>query len=241
MVVKASSAAYSIFWVFADGDEPCKCCSAFGAMEEGEWYCTSQNRSWAIVDEPIDTWGDLVERDFAEAEERMTNAQKAERQAKEEASAAERGLSLEASRMFNYAESQKLLNSRGKGKERRIGKVDEPCKFLYCDEHAPKSQWTTNAKGERCAPLRKSLTGSECWAHEYRHPKTKALMKPHTCKRLHPNEDGWRVEWNMNRTFRVAPPSAADGFFAQRMAVEPVPQPAPQRFAFTQKVDNSAW
>jgi len=243
----ASSAAYSPFWVFSDdGDEPCRCCGAAKAMDGGLWVCEAQDRYWTVVDEPEKLWGDLNEEAFAEDEARMTAPEKAKRLRMEMALAAERGLTLEASRMFSYAESQKLLNSRGKGRDRHIGKVDEPCKFLYCDEKAPKGQWTTNAKGERCAPVRAALTGSECWAHMYRHPKTGALMTPHTCKRLHPGEPGWRPEWHLNRTFRVAPPTKADSFFAARMAGggrvmamadgSILAAPKPKKV-----VDNSAW
>ena len=241
---KASASAYSIFWTFNDADTPCLCCNPFEAIEHNQWTCYASGRSWLIVDEPTETWGDEAEAYYAEAEALMTMAEKAERLRKETAEAAERGLTLEASRMFNYAESQKLLNTRGKGRERHIGKVDEPCKFLYCDEKAPKSQWKTNDKGERCAPVRKALMGSECWAHEYHHPKTKVLMAPHTCKRLHPNEDGWRSEWNTDRTFRIAPPSKADGFFAARMAgAGPVEEPKRKVIIIKKAkvVDNSAW
>ena len=239
----ASSAEYSIFWVYKDGDEPCNCCNPLDAFENQKWTCAETNQVWYIVDEYTETWGDINERAFAEEESYLTYAQKAERLLKQEADAIERIIITEASRMFNYAESQKLLNSRGKGKERHIGKIDEPCKFLYCNEKAPKSQWTKNAKGESCAPLLKALTHSECWAHEYHHPKTKVLMKPHTCKRLHPNEDGWREEWNKDRTFRIAPPTKADGFFNQRMSTctghSHTPPPFPKRQVAI--VDSSAW
>lgn len=243
---KASSAAYSIYWVFNDepNDMPCQCCSPLSAMTGDLWVCESQGRIWAVVDMPVMTWGDQNEQAFAEDEARMTEPEKAKRLRTEMAQAAERGLSLEASRMFNYAESQKLLNMRGKGKERHIGKVDEPCKFLYCDEKAPKGMWTTNAKGERCAPVLKALTGSECWAHAYHHPKTKVLMTPHTCKRLHPGEAGWRDEWNLNRTFRVEAPSVADSFFAARAAAGAgcLAEKAKPKLIFVKKaVDNSAW
>lgn len=241
----ASSAAYSPFWVFQEGDEPCICCGAAKAMDGGLWVCAAQDRYWTIVDELPKLWGDLNEMAFAEDMARMTEPEKAKRLREEMALAAERGLTLEASRMFSYAESQKLLNSRGKGRDRHIGKVDEPCKFLYCDEKAPKGQWTTNAKGERCAPVRAALTGSECWAHEYHHPKTHMLMTPHTCKRLHPGEAGWRPEWHLNRTFRVAPPSKADSFFATRMAASAGFAAAGGGSAVLPKrnkvVDNSAW
>ena len=155
------------------------------------------------MDNYTETWGDHVEHDFAEAEMHATTAEKAQRRGMEEASAAEQNLSMKSSRMFNHAESQKQLNSVGKGKDRHIEKIDEPCKFLYCDEHAPKGEWRLNPKGVLCAPLRRALVaGSECWAHEYHHPKTKVLMKPHTCAHMHPNENGWRVEWNTNLFFK---------------------------------------
>jgi hypothetical protein len=163
------------------------------------------------------SWGALVQRDEDMALEAMSAAERSMVEdallAREKAEAAERGLTLEASRMFNYAEGQKLLNTRGKGNARHIAKVQEPCKFLFCDERAPKGTWTTNAKGEKCAPVRKGLTGSECWAHEYHHPKSGAHIKPHTCKRLHPGEPGWLPEWNTDRTFRPAP--AADFLVAR--------------------------
>jgi len=235
---KASLAAYSIFWAFSDDDMPCVCCGAAKAMDGGLWVCANQDRQWIVVDTATETWGDLNEAAFAEAEARMTGPEKAKRLRETVALEAERGLSLEASRMFSYAESQKLLNTRGKGKERHIDKVDTPCKFLYCDENAPKSQWAKNAKGELCAPLRKGLTGSECWAHMYHHPKTKVLMKPQTCKRLHPGEAGWRTEWNLNRTFRVEAPSPAEDFFAARVAAE---APKPKLIFVRKAVDNSAW
>jgi hypothetical protein len=201
---KASSATYDFRWVFSDDveDFPCRCCSPIVAMRDNQWFCDSHDRSWLIVEELEPSWADLVDADEAEAEARMTAADRLARAKREAAAEREAELSCEANRMFRYAEDQKLLNSRGKGKQRHIDKVDAPCKFLYCDEKAPKSQWTTNAKGDRCAPLRKALTGSQCWAHEYTHPKTGAVIKPHTCKRLHPNEDGWRDQWDMDRNYR---------------------------------------
>jgi hypothetical protein len=162
------------------------------------------------------SWGDMALYDERDAAAAMSAAERAaflklaaERDAAE---AAERALTLESSRMFNYAESQKLLNMRGKGRDRHLAKVDEPCKFLFCDERAPKNTWSTNAKGERCAPVRRHLTGSECWAHEYHDPRSNNLLTPHTCKRLHPNEPGWLNEWNTDRTFRPVPPSTANRF-----------------------------
>jgi hypothetical protein len=161
------------------------------------------------------SWHSVNEASLREMEASLTSQQKAEKAEKALVEEVEKALALEANRMFKYAEEQKHLNSKGKGRERHIDKVDAPCKWLYCNEAAPKSLWTTNSKGERCAPLLKGLSGSQCWAHEYQDPKSKAWIKPHTCKRLHPNEDGWRDEWNTDRCFS---PSAADNFFSSRMA-----------------------
>jgi hypothetical protein len=235
----------TIFWAFNEAIFPCLCCSALNAIEYDVWACTS-GRTWMITPPgptPA-TWGDIAEMDFAEAEARMTSAQRAAKSAALEAEMAERSKTAEAARMFNYAEDQKLANTKGRGKERAIGKVNEPCRWLYCDEKAPKSMWTKNAKGDLCAPVRMALTGAQCWAHEYVHPKSGLLVKPHTCKRLHPGEDGWLVVWAKDRTFK---PSAADSFFAARLASAPkmapaaagggpAPKPAPKPMR-----DNTAW
>jgi hypothetical protein len=79
--------------------------------------------------------------------------------------------------------------------------------------------------------MRMSLTGSECWAHEYHDPRTKALKTPHTCKRLHPNEDGWRDEWDTNRTFRPAVLTSANRFTNMNNVAPRSPK----------RVENGAW
>ena len=155
------------------------------------------------------TWGDIFLADEEIINARVDPAVMLALKAKDQAEAAraevEERLTLDASRMWSYAQEQKMLNSRGKGRDRHIGKVDEPCKWLYCNEKAPKHLWTKNSRGQLCAPLLQGLSGAECWAHEYHDPKSKKLEKPHTCKRLHPNEDGWRDEWDGNRLFRPRP------------------------------------
>ena len=167
-------------------------------------------------------WGD----EYAEAELEMlrneTPGAKAARLAADAAADAARETSAEAYKMAIYAEIQGVKNLRsvpgGRGRDRQIGKIDSPCRWLYCNEAAPKSQWTINAKKELCAPVLKALTGSQCWAHEYLDPKSKQLKKPHTCKHLHPGEDGWRHEWDADRCWK---PTAAEGFCSQRMVQTP--------------------
>lgn len=173
-------------------------------------YCRENNVS--------PTWSMIMDEEDYQEELTMTDETRAARVAAKAAARAEEDLIEESSRMFNYAEFQRHLNSRGRGRDRHIDKVDEPCKFLYCDESVPKNLWKKDTNGKLCAPMRISLTGSECWAHEYHDPRSKALKTPHTCKRLHPNEDGWRDEWDINRTFR--------------------PSVVPRR---SKRIENSAW
>ena len=237
----ANPSQETIFWAFNDTSLPCLCCSALNAIECDIWACSS-GRTWIITAPgPVPaTWGDIAEKDFSEAQARMSEAQREAKAAALATEMAERAVRAEAARMFSYAEDQKLRNSHGKGKQRAIGKVNEPCRWLYCDESAPKSMWTTNAKGDSCAPVRQALTGAACWAHEYIHPESGLLLKPHSCKRLHPNEDGWLAAWATDRTFK---PTAADGFFSARMASAPVYIPAPKKVHVAPKPqrDNSAW
>lgn len=246
---QASPVLYAPFWPYSENraDAPCRCCNPTETIENGWWKCQQTRQEWYIVEPSTQQtcWADIADEEFAAIESTITPQQRAKREQEAAELAAARALAAQANRMFCYAEDQKHLNSRGKGRDRHIDKVDSPCKFLYCDEKAPKSQWTTNAKGERCAPMRQGLTGSECWAHEYHDPRSKALLKPHSCKHLHPNEDGWRDEWDSNRSFRPAKPSAADSFFTQRMSAVVAPKPvAPKAQAprqWVQREERSAW
>ena len=171
------------------------------------------------------SWATINEDEFTRIESSMTSEQKSDKENFKLAQKVDEELNHEANRMFRYAESSKQLNSRGKGRDRHIDKMDEPCRWLYCDESVPKSKWKMNAKGEYCAPVVNHLTGAHCWAHEYQDPKTKLWHKPHACKRLHPNEDGWRDEWDTDRIFRPKT------FVTARLIAAPKKQ----------AVDNSAW
>ena len=213
--------------------------------------CQHYRRSpYLSIEGPL--WGD----EYAEAElEYFRNESPEAKKARLAADAAAEiatAAAAEAYKMANYAEIQGIKNLRsvpgGRGRDRQIGKIDSPCRWLYCDEKAPKSTWRKNAKGELCAPVLKALTGSQCWAHEYLDPKTKAMKKPHTCKHLHPGEDGWRHEWEADRCCPVGN-TAAEGFFSQRMAIPTVPtvptgrvQTPPIAFPTGQKpMRPSAW
>ena len=203
---------------------------------------------------PVALWGD----EYYEAELAFFRSESPEAKAvRLVASAMAEELSLasaEAYKMATYAGVQGIKNLRpvARGaRERAIGKVNEPCRWLYCDEKAPKSQWRKNEAGELCAPVLKALSGSQCWAHEYMDPKTKQMKKPHTCKRLHPNEAGWCTEWDMDRSWKPEAPTAADGFFSQRMASQgrisfqpqphhPSPSPSRPR-SLLQPMQQDAW
>ena len=151
------------------------------------------------------SWASVVEMELEEKERCETPIQREAKLELEKAEAEQRSLQNQASRMYNYSQDQKNLNMRGKGRDRHVNKLDSPCKWLFCDETVPKKMWATNARGEKCAPVLNHLTGAQCWAHEYQDPKTKAWLKPHSCKYLHPNEDGWRDEWDENRCFKIKP------------------------------------
>jgi hypothetical protein len=144
------------------------------------------------------TWGDIVYYESLEAEAKMTDADKAARAARDAAAVKERELDGEAAAMFRYAEAQKLRNTvvvgKGRDKQRHTVKHQAPCKWLYCDEKAPKKDGK--------APLRNYLTGAQCWAYEYNDPRTHELKKPHTCGHLHPGEVGWLEQWNKDRHYK---------------------------------------
>jgi hypothetical protein len=140
--------------------------------------------------------------------------------------------------MEAYAQLKKLTASVGKGAARHIKKVPFPCKWLYCDDKAPRTQWRKNELGKWCAPRRNHLTGAECWAYEYTDPKrfkaekerllarnfTEAAAEAkakafahtvkHTCDHLHPGEPGWMPQWDTNARFR--PDRIGEGLAAMR-------------------------
>jgi hypothetical protein len=61
-------------------------------------------------------------------------------------------------------------------------KIHRPCKWLFIEKDG-------KSYGSH-------LTGEECWAWEYTDPRSGNRECPHTCHYLHPNEFGWRDEWN---------------------------------------------
>lgn len=212
-------------------DWPCTCCDAPRAMdhEDGYWICDIQNRTWLVIDTPFNhlehplindeiiqmihsdatglLWGDLLLADEYAVQARETSAQRAERLQKEQEAEAERHLNNRAAEMERYARIKAQVNTimlkdeRGK-KTITIRKIMEPCKWLYLDETAPKHEWRTTRGGKLEPPYRPYLTGATCWAWEYIDPKTKKRIIKHTCDHLHPGEENWCNEWNLDKEWR---------------------------------------
>jgi len=80
----------------------------------------------------------------------------------------------DSSKMRTYAHMQ--------GKLTHKNKIMRPCKWVYLN--VEDNTYSTH------------LSGAQCWAWEYDDPRTGKRECPHTCKHLHPNEFGWRDEWN---------------------------------------------
>lgn len=224
----------------------CECCSPLS-----QWLCEAAERR--IADEAIlaaaqrlftlslhTNWADLMDAEEAAFLAAESAAARTKRLAEEADAERMRALTCESATMSSYADFQKSRNTvvigKGRDRETHLRKVGGPCKWLYCNEKAPRSQWAKNAEGKWCAPVVKYLTGSECWAHEYTDPKryaaalkggkseaeAKAFARctPRTCAHIHPNEAGWLPQWNTDRTFR--PDRVAEGLAALRG----VPAPA---------------
>lgn len=232
----ASPFQHSVVWSWNEEKFPCVCCSPLQAVEYGTWTCVNSDRTWCVVDGVL--WADEADAIIAAARAAETAEQRAKREQAEQAQEEDLVLTGESSKMASYAAMQKIVNTSGKGKAAHLYKVTGPCKWLYCDEKAPKSQWRKNENGEWCAPVLKAMTGSQCWAWEYTDPKkfaaefkrlkglgqsdvaaTAAAKRfahtiKHSCKFLHPGEDGWLAQWEADRGYK--PPMAAPAGVEQR-------------------------
>ena len=102
--------------------------------------------------------------------------------------------------MKNHAEKMGVVSKMGVKRGEKSRKIQRPCKWLYCDESAPKSQWRRGEDGKLCAPSTGHVA-SECWAWEYVEPKSKVKKAPHTCPYLHPGEEGWCSQWLNNKNY----------------------------------------
>ena len=176
-------------------------------------------------------WGDVTYYDELEALATETEEEKAARLAKQMAIEAAKKLDSESIRMEVYARDVAMKARMGLRKAEMPNKKNSPCKNLYYDEKNKK--WSAKYK-ENVAPLMKHLTGSECWAHEYTDPKTKAHVCKHACPYQHPGDSGWHKEWATDRLWQ---PAAAP-VHALVSAVRQQPQHSSQT---RNHVERSAW
>lgn len=158
------------------------------------------------------TWGDIAYFDDLAKEASKTLQQRQKEANQRAAEELMRSLDAESFTMKTHAERMAIVSRQGVKRGDAARKVQRPCKWLYCNEHAPKSQWRRDKDGKLCAPRVEHMTGAQCWAWEYTDPKTKQVKRPHTCPYLHPGEEGWHKEWETNAYWD--PADAAMGRFA---------------------------
>lgn len=128
-------------------------------------------------------------------------AEKAARDAAKAKEDRDMKLRAEASERERYTEIMKHRAQMGTSKGEGPKKLIHPCKNLYIIEKAPKSEWVQRG-GKLCPPSSRALTGSECWAWEYKDPRTGQMKAPHTCMYQHPGEVGWHKEWLKDSKWR---------------------------------------
>lgn len=132
-------------------------------------------------------WGDWNEELYAAERERESAAETAKREALEAQREAERKLEAEVIRQELYARELAFRQSIGqkkapKGAAKPAPKlIEEPCKWLY-------------AVPGKDGVFSKSVC-SECWGHEYTDAKG-VFHAPRKCQYTHPNQAGWKSEWN---------------------------------------------
>lgn len=142
-------------------------------------------------------WGDLAMIWDEEELARETSEQKRAKELARAKAEAEAKLEQEAIRMANYMADVQL--KMGCKENRGRAKIQKPCKNLY---------YTPGVEGRM-----QNNVCSECWAHEYHHPKTGQLIRATAdkeCPYLHPGQPGWLKEWNTNRHFATAAPATRD-------------------------------
>lgn len=145
-------------------------------------------------------WGDWNEELYATERERETAAETAKRLAIEAQRETERKLEAEVIRQELYARELAFRQSIGQKKAPKGAKpapklIEEPCKWLY-------------AVPGKDGVFSKSLC-SECWGHEYTDAKG-VFHAPRKCQYLHPNQAGWKSEWNVLAIVRNAFRSKAE-------------------------------
>jgi hypothetical protein len=128
------------------------------------------------------SWGVFSDIDEMEMLEAETDEERDTRLAAIAGREEQRRLEHEAIRQAAYvaevAFRQQLKKQKG---QKEVPKIPHPCKWLYAD---PEKEHVF--KNSVCA---------ECWAHDYTDAKG-VHKSPRKCEYLHPDEDGWKPEWN---------------------------------------------
>lgn len=148
-----------------------------------------------------DTWGNLWQEEEEDMRRSMSPEDKARLAAEQEAEIKAKEEQDELERKARLCERyvERTAVRVGVYRKEKLGKIMQPCKFLYaCEGHPGKP--TTNH------------VVTECWAHDYTDPVTGERKTPRICDRIHPDEPGWCKEWDGNPKYR--PPTATNRFAA---------------------------
>jgi hypothetical protein len=147
------------------------------------------------------SWALIAEEEEAKRLSQETFDERMKRINKENAARALETLEKESYEIKNSVEIKAIQLKKGLKRGEEVKKKLIPCKWLYCDESVPKSQWTKGTDGKLHCPEVEYITGSQCWYWEYTDPKDKKFKTPRICEHLHPNQPGWCKEWEKNRFF----------------------------------------
>ena len=159
-------------------------------------------------------WGDTVYDEMVQEEKNESADAKQKRLNAAAAADLQASLGIQSFDMKNYAEEVAITVRKGLKRHEESKKICKPCKWLYCNEAAPKALWFKGADGKLCAPKVSYVTGAQCWAHEYVDPKTQVKKAPHKCPYLHPGEEGWCSEWQKNSLFSPMKSAVQNRFVA---------------------------
>jgi len=206
-----------------------------GTFTNTMWHpadlCTGENcNQHTLLNNPIlfkmfqaiDVWGQSWGDFICDEEEEMLNAETDDerviRLAAITAADEQRLLEQEAIRQAAYAAEvafrQQLKKRKG---DKEVPKIPGPCKWLYAV--AGKDGVFSNS------------VCSECWAHDYTDAKG-VHKSPRKCEYIHPDEAGWKPEWNSlsvkRDAFRIpkaAPVGGTTVYMSTRSAAALAPKP----------------
>ena len=171
------------------------------------------------------TFLDFVERCEEEDRARESPEARRRREAEEASRLLELELSGAAAVRESYARDQHEQARRGKTRKEEAKLILQPCKWMYEEVVDPR---TGKAMPTKFNPK------MECWAWRYTDPKTKRMVEPCTCMRLHPGQAQWAPEWEKMTYSRALTDAKARH--------QPQPVAAAPRFASLQSPQRGgAW